>query len=687
MSFSKVVRPDSYPLTALPKNRFAVYWPLALYALPLACLWWLLINQLRLPWSVNPQYAYGVAVPFLCAYLLWRRWQGAEKKQKVDPSSVARPPEPCGGWTELRRVESGKQKPEGQGDGQGAEEKQKVKSRKQKAAGEEGRGQWSVVSGPVVLWSLALCALLYAPTRLVQEANPEWSLVSWALAFEVIGLTLLTIHLLLGASAPRTSDFPSSVAEPVLRSDTAEGGLRRVDGLRTSDFAFPICFFLVAVPWPYFIERPVIQGLTRLNTACAIEILGWLNIPALQQGNVIELRTGEVGIDEACSGIRSLQATLMLSLFFGEFYSLKAMRRALLVLSGFGLAFLFNVGRTTLLTWVAAREGVAAISQWHDPAGVTILVGCFVGLWGIARALQKPERLPSEVGPRWNNEAIPRGKDDFTGQGKQKAEMGTAGRPGHEAVGREEQGAEGGGQRTEGGGQRTVVSGQRTEGSDPGFSVSTFQRFSIFLTAWLVAVELGVGLWYGRVEAALPAQVTWHVAWPVEEPGFRELPIAQQATEMLRYDEAKQAQWTAANGTRWQLSWFYWKPGKAAGYLAKSHNPLVCMPATGYSVSGISPPEIAEVNDLRFPFRIYSFEREGRTVHVLYSRWDDRATEQSFGTEGVTGFSRLRSVWSGRGNHGQRVIGLALWGAHDAPGPREQLLGQLQKVLVRDPSR
>jgi (E)-4-hydroxy-3-methylbut-2-enyl-diphosphate synthase len=34
-----------------------------------------------------------------------------------------------------------------------------------------------------------------------------------------------------------TSDFPSSVAEPVLRSRTGEGGLRRVDGLRTSDFS------------------------------------------------------------------------------------------------------------------------------------------------------------------------------------------------------------------------------------------------------------------------------------------------------------------------------------------------------------------------------------------------------------------------------------------------------------------
>ena len=43
--------------------------------------------------------------------------------------------------------------------------------------------------------AFSLLAFLFLPTRLVQEANPEWRLVSWALAIEVIGLTLLTIHL------------------------------------------------------------------------------------------------------------------------------------------------------------------------------------------------------------------------------------------------------------------------------------------------------------------------------------------------------------------------------------------------------------------------------------------------------------------------------------------------------------
>ena len=111
---------------------------------------------------------------------------------------------------------------------------------------------------------------------------------------------------------------------------------------------------------------------------------------------------GGVGIDEACSGIRSFQATLMISLFLGELYALSVRRRALCVLAGFGLAFVFNVGRTLLLTEVASAKGIGAIASWHDPAGVTILVACFLSVWALARLLahqaQKAASLRAAAG-------------------------------------------------------------------------------------------------------------------------------------------------------------------------------------------------------------------------------------------------------------------------------------------------
>ena len=598
-----------------------------LYFLPLAWLWFRLIEQLRIGWSLNPQYAYGWAVPFLCLYLIWRKAESREQK-----------------------VERG-----------GAGEKPKAETLK--CGNAEIRTSFSFSA--FQLFSFFLLCFLYAPIRLVLEANPGWSLATWPLALITIGLTLLTIHLVSGQRAEgggqgaegggQKAEGGSQKSEA--RSQRSEiRGPFQLSAFSISPFVFPICFFLVAVPWPFVIEQPVIQGLTRLNTALTVEILGLLGIPAMPRGNVIELATGSVGIDEACSGIRSLQATLMIALFLGELHHLSVPRRLVCVFGGFALAMVCNLVRTLLLCWVAAHRGVEAIAGWHDPAGVTILVACFLGIWGVAwRLKRKAEILKTEM---LKSEAV-----------------------GHEV----ESGKQF--QRVESGKQKAEIGEQRAEAGFQLFSFSAFQHFSILLVAWLLLVELGVAGWYRHLEANLPAQATWHIAWPATNAVCQDIPIGHTATEMLRYDQARQVQWIEADGTRWQLSWFYWKPGQAAAYLAKTHNPLICMPAAGFQVVSVSPVEFVDVGGLRMPVRVYQFAEGGNSIYVLYSRWEDQAVEQSFGREGVTRFNRLRSVWNGRGNQGQRVISLALWTGENAQGAREQLIRQLQNLLVVNPLR
>jgi len=58
---------------------------------------------------------------------------------------------------------------------------------------------------------LALLALFFAPTRLIEEANPEWRLVSWALAIEVVGLTLLLVYFVAGPPALKRFALPSLI--------------------------------------------------------------------------------------------------------------------------------------------------------------------------------------------------------------------------------------------------------------------------------------------------------------------------------------------------------------------------------------------------------------------------------------------------------------------------------------------
>jgi len=391
---------------------------LALWGLPLAWLWFRLVDHLRVEWAVNPQYAYGWAVPFLCLYLLWRN---AEKlKAEMLKSSEG-------------QAESRKQKAE-----EGPRDYETTRPR----TTDYGTMHYKTTDhGPRTtdyasrttphsspfsfsafqLFSVSLLAFLYLPTRLIQEANPEWRLVSWALALEVIGITLLLLRSTEdgGWGTEGGGGKAETLKAEMLKSEgrrtegggrgTEGGGRKTEDGgrgteggarftLHASRFTFPLLFFLVAVPWPTFIEGPLVQGLMRANVGVTTELLGALGVPAAPHGNVIEVATGMVGVDDACSGIRSFQATLMISLFFGELYGLTAMRRVLCVLADFSLSFLFNVARTTLLTWVAAHKGTAAIASWHDPAGVTILVACFLCLWLIARGLRgKAEMLKAEM--------------------------------------------------------------------------------------------------------------------------------------------------------------------------------------------------------------------------------------------------------------------------------------------------
>jgi exosortase/archaeosortase family protein len=169
-------------------------------------------------------------------------------------------------------------------------------------------------------------------------------------------------------------------------------------------FAFPACFILTAVPWPSDLENPVIDSLMRAVAATTVGVLNAIGTLALQQGNLIETRAGLLGIDEACSGVRSLQATLMISLFLGEFHRFPSRRSVALIAAGIAIAFATNVARAFFLAWTASREGLAAVARWHDSAGFTVAVICFVlvavlAAW-MARRPSLAAAVPAHVAPR-----------------------------------------------------------------------------------------------------------------------------------------------------------------------------------------------------------------------------------------------------------------------------------------------
>lgn len=197
---------------------------------------------------------------------------------------------------------------------------------------------------------LGVVAAAFLPLRIVQESTPDWSAVNWAVG-------LLAVVLTLG-----------------LAQITGGSGYRQW-------FIWPVVFCLTAIPWPQRLEQGVTSMLMRGIAAVAVEFLSWMHIPALRFGHLVRLPSGVLGVDEACSGLRSLQALLMVAVFLGELHRLSAARRFALVLVGLGLAVVGNAVRACSLALVGARSGFGDVAHWHAPAGFAVLLFGLAGVW------------------------------------------------------------------------------------------------------------------------------------------------------------------------------------------------------------------------------------------------------------------------------------------------------------------
>jgi exosortase len=233
--------------------------------------------------------------------------------------------------------------------------------------------------GLVVAVTAGLLVLML-PSRVILEANPEWRLIYWINGFQLLALSAGFLYYL--------------------------GGWSWV-----TFFAPPLAFMLIAIPWPMALEQAIIQGLMRLVAGLTVGVADWLGIPAVQHGNLVEVGAGVVGIDEACSVVRSVQSALMLSLFLGEMYRFSVVRRLSLILGSLLFVLLANLTRTTFLVWAAANRGLQQMESWHNTAGNLVMFIVLPGLMLLAYLMKpKVERRIRErtsqpqaldIMPRW----------------------------------------------------------------------------------------------------------------------------------------------------------------------------------------------------------------------------------------------------------------------------------------------
>jgi exosortase/archaeosortase family protein len=122
--------------------------------------------------------------------------------------------------------------------------------------------------------------------------------------------------------------------------------------------------------------------------AATAGLLHWFGISAQTAGGAITLRTGVVGITEACSGMRSLQAGIMFGLAMGEWFLLRPLRRIALLFVAIALAVATNLIRTLALSLQAEWHGLDAIEKIHDLTGILAVSVLVIAIWICALALR-----------------------------------------------------------------------------------------------------------------------------------------------------------------------------------------------------------------------------------------------------------------------------------------------------------
>jgi len=170
------------------------------------------------------------------------------------------------------------------------------------------------------------------------------------------------------------------VAVPWLAAPTAQ---RPAAGTVRTDPRVALCSLLLfpAIVW-LFSEPLLTQVETQLSSfilgpmaAIVARIFDFLGSPITREGNILLMPDhGRVGIEEACSGIRSFAACLYAGTFLGALMLKRFWQQALLILLATFIALILNFARSLFLTTWAYNHGTASIEGFvHDSAGYIVM--------------------------------------------------------------------------------------------------------------------------------------------------------------------------------------------------------------------------------------------------------------------------------------------------------------------------
>ncbi|MFA6960100.1 MAG: exosortase-associated EpsI family protein [Opitutaceae bacterium] len=141
-------------------------------------------------------------------------------------------------------------------------------------------------------------------------------------------------------------------------------------------------------------------------TDIVLHSLHLLGIAASTSGNIILLTHTSVGVEEACSGVRSLLSCIVAAVFFSATLVRRPWARALLIGLAAPLALGMNIVRSLGLT-LLANAGVDIGGKWHDFTGFAVLGVTALILGGLALWMEETPPVAEEADVRPATSARP----------------------------------------------------------------------------------------------------------------------------------------------------------------------------------------------------------------------------------------------------------------------------------------
>ena len=194
------------------------------------------------------------------------------------------------------------------------------------------------------------------------------------------GLLLLAVA---GAMRIASAYYYFELLDPASLIPCLAGIALFAGGWKAVNWAWPaIAFLIFMIPLPGFLADLMGGPLRELATAGSTFVIQTLGIPSVAEGNVIMLSDSQVGVAEACNGLRNMMMFMAMCVGFAAVSRRTPIEKVIIIVSSVVLALSANVVRiaaTAILHSMASHQ--AATTFYHDLAGGFMIPLAAVFLW------------------------------------------------------------------------------------------------------------------------------------------------------------------------------------------------------------------------------------------------------------------------------------------------------------------